>query len=284
MRLVLTLLLVACCAVASAKELRLVIDQYAAGDFKDAASGFKSLAKQGDPRAQFYLGLMYRNGEGVPRSDERAIYWYAKAAEQGHPDAQFNLGLIHDSGDGVPRDAQRALYWYTKAAQQGNNNARFYLWYIKASEHKDPDAQFYLGLMYRNGDGVPRNDKQALYWYTKAARQGNVNAQFHLGLIHDIGDGVACEDQFRNAYLLGCVGAWSLHPSQIDIAKRVFSPDADEVAHARRVIEAMGDGTGAIMLDGKMEDDASVKQCHVVMGLARQLAERDPDLADLYGF
>ncbi len=104
------------------------------------------------------------------------------------------------------------------------------------------------------------------------------------GPFGDIKDTVACEDQFRNAYLLGCVGAWSLHPVQIDIAKRVFSPDPAEVAHAQRVIEAMGDGTGALMLDGKMEDDASVKQCQVVVALARQLADRDPDLAATYGF
>ena len=85
------------------------------------------------------------------------------------------------------------------------------------------------------------------------------------GPFGDIKDVVACEDQFRNAFLLGCVGAWSLHPVQIDIAKRVFSPDPADVAHARRVIEAMGDGTGAVMLDGKMEDDASVKQCQVML-------------------
>ena len=93
---------------------------------------------------------------------------------------------------------------------------------------------------------------------------------------------VACEDQFRNAYLLGCVGAWSLHPAQIDIARRVFSPSATDVRHARRVIEAMGDGTGAVMLDGKMEDDASVKQCRVMVELAEDLASRDPELAELY--
>ncbi|MCP5025606.1 MAG: CoA ester lyase [Actinomycetia bacterium] len=106
----------------------------------------------------------------------------------------------------------------------------------------------------------------------------------YYGPFGDIADTVACEDQFRNAYLLGCVGAWSLHPVQIDIAKRVFSPDPADVAHAQRVIEAMGDGTGAIMLDGKMEDDASCKQCHVVVELARQLSARDPDLAATYGF
>jgi malyl-CoA/(S)-citramalyl-CoA lyase len=75
-----------------------------------------------------------------------------------------------------------------------------------------------------------------------------------------------------------------LHPVQIDIAKKVFSPDPADVAHAQEVIEAMGDGTGAIMLNGKMEDDASVKQCHVVVNLARDLAARDPELAELYGF
>ncbi|MBK5221292.1 MAG: CoA ester lyase [Acidimicrobiia bacterium] len=104
------------------------------------------------------------------------------------------------------------------------------------------------------------------------------------GPFGDIADTVACEDQFRNAYLLGCVGGWSLHPAQIAIAKKVFSPDPADVAHALRVIEAMGDGTGAVMLDGKMEDDASVKQCRVIVELAKDLSARDPELAELYSF
>lgn len=106
----------------------------------------------------------------------------------------------------------------------------------------------------------------------------------HYGPFGDIKDVVACEDQFRNAFLLGCVGAWSLHPVQIAIAKRVFSPDPADVTHARRVIEAMGDGTGALMLGGKMEDDASVKQCRVMVELAEALAADDPELAAAYGF
>jgi malyl-CoA/(S)-citramalyl-CoA lyase len=104
----------------------------------------------------------------------------------------------------------------------------------------------------------------------------------YYGPFGDIRDTVACEDQFRNAYLLGCVGAWSLHPAQIAIARKVFSPDPAEVAWARRVIEAMGDGTGAVMLDGKMQDDATVKQCEVIVALADDLAARDPELAALY--
>ena len=75
----------------------------------------------------------------------------------------------------------------------------------------------------------------------------------------------------------------ALHPVQIDIARKVFSPDPADVAHALHVIEEMGDGTGAVMIDGKMEDDASVKQCHVMVELARQLAAREPELAAAYG-
>jgi malyl-CoA/(S)-citramalyl-CoA lyase len=105
----------------------------------------------------------------------------------------------------------------------------------------------------------------------------------YYGPFGDIADTTGCEDQFRNAYLLGCVGAWSLHPVQIDIAKKVFSPPPEEVLWAQRVIAAMGDGTGAVMLDGKMQDDATVKQCRVVIALAKTLAGRDPELATAYG-
>ena len=104
----------------------------------------------------------------------------------------------------------------------------------------------------------------------------------YYGPFGDIADVVACEDQFRNAFLLGCVGTWSLHPKQIAIANKVFSPSPEDVAHARRVVEAMGDGTGAVMLDGKMEDDASLKQCLVMVELAEQLAAIDPELKKQY--
>ena len=103
------------------------------------------------------------------------------------------------------------------------------------------------------------------------------------GPFGDIKDTVACEDQFRNAYLLGCVGAWSLHPVQIDIAKKVFSPEPERGRWAKKVVEEMGDGTGAVMIDGKMQDDATYKQCKVVLELAEQVAERDPELAEAYG-
>jgi len=144
---------------------------------------------------------------------------------------------------------------------------------------QDPDA---------DQPDAPRATYQQDLWHYTMARMVDACVMHGIlpfyGPFGDIKDVVACEDQFRNAYLLGCVGAWSLHPAQIDIARRVFSPRASDVAHAMRVIEAMGDGTGAIMLDGKMEDDASVKQCRVVVQLARELSARDPELAKIYQF
>ncbi|MCU1594720.1 MAG: putative Citrate lyase, beta subunit [Frankiales bacterium] len=125
-------------------------------------------------------------------------------------------------------------------------------------------------------------------WHYTVARMVDACAMngiyAYYGPFGDIKDTLACEDQFRNAYLLGCVGAWSLHPVQIDIAKKVFSPEPDEVKWAARVVEEMGeDGRGAVMIDGKMQDDATYKQCKVVLELAQKLAERDPELATAYG-
>ncbi|PRX47804.1 beta-methylmalyl-CoA/L-malyl-CoA lyase [Prauserella shujinwangii] len=131
-----------------------------------------------------------------------------------------------------------------------------------------------------------RTTYQQDLWHYTVARMVDACAMHgilpYYGPFGDIRDVVGCEDQFRNAFLLGCVGAWSLHPVQIDIAKKVFSPDPADVAWARRVIDAMGDGTGAVMIDGKMQDDASVKQCRVVAELADALAARDPELAEAY--
>jgi malyl-CoA/(S)-citramalyl-CoA lyase len=142
---------------------------------------------------------------------------------------------------------------------------------------QDPDPQ--------QPDKVREVYQQDLWHYT-IARMVDACAMHgiypYYGPFGDIADEVACEDQFRNAFLLGCVGAWSLHPKQIAIANRVFSPSVEDVRHARRVVAAMGDGTGAVMLDGKMEDDASLKQCLVMVELAEQLAAIDPELKAAY--
>jgi malyl-CoA/(S)-citramalyl-CoA lyase len=133
---------------------------------------------------------------------------------------------------------------------------------------------------------APRASAMQDLWHYSIGRM--VDACTSRGLLPfygpfgDIKDVVGCEVQFRASYLMGCVGAWSLHPVQIDIAKKVFSPDPDEVRFAKRVIEAIPDGRGVHMIDGKMQDDATWKQCRVMVDLAEMLARKDPELAEVY--
>jgi malyl-CoA/(S)-citramalyl-CoA lyase len=69
----------------------------------------------------------------------------------------------------------------------------------------------------------------------------------------------------------------------MEIASRVFSPDPGEVAFAKRILDAMPDGSGAVMIDGKMQDDATWKQAKVIVDLARLVSAKSPEHAALYG-
>jgi malyl-CoA/(S)-citramalyl-CoA lyase len=135
------------------------------------------------------------------------------------------------------------------------------------------------------GEG-PRAAYQQDLWHYTLARMVDACAACGIkpfyGPFGDFSDPAACEAQFRNAFLMGCAGAWTLHPSQIAIAKRVFAPDPAEVAFAAKILAAMPDGSGAVMIDGKMQDDATWKQAKVVMELARLVADKDPDMAARY--
>jgi malyl-CoA/(S)-citramalyl-CoA lyase len=146
----------------------------------------------------------------------------------------------------------------------------------------------YVVLSDPTPDGAPRVSAQQDLWHYSIGRMVDACAATGIlpfyGPFGDIADVDGCEAQFRAAFLMGCVGAWSLHPRQIAIAKRVFSPDPEEVRFAKRVIEAIPDGRGVHMLDGKMQDDATWKQCKVMVGLAEMLAEKDPELREAYGF
>jgi malyl-CoA/(S)-citramalyl-CoA lyase len=124
-------------------------------------------------------------------------------------------------------------------------------------------------------------------WHYTTARMVDACAAAGIkpfyGPFGDIADTAACEVQFRNSFLMGCAGAWTLHPNQVPIAKRVFSPDPAEVAFAQKIVAAMPDGTGAVMIDGKMQDDATWKQAKVLVDLARLVAAKDPAMGVQYG-
>lgn len=136
-------------------------------------------------------------------------------------------------------------------------------------------------------DAGPRAVAQQDLWHYTIQKMVDACMSYGIkpfyGPFGDFADLEACEQQFRNAFLQGCLGAWSLHPSQIDIAKRVFSPVPSEVAFAKKILDAMPDGSGVAMVEGKFQDDATWKQAKVIVDLARLVASRDPDMAARYG-
>ena len=144
----------------------------------------------------------------------------------------------------------------------------------------------YKVLADAKGD-APRAAYQQDLWHYTVGRMVDACAAAGIkpfyGPFGDFSDAAACEAQFRNAFLMGCLGAWSLHPSQIAIAKTVFSPDPAEVAFAKKIVAAMPDGAGAVMIDGKMQDDATWKQAKVLLDLARLVAAKDPKMGARYG-
>ena len=143
----------------------------------------------------------------------------------------------------------------------------------------------YKVLADAQGDGPRAAYQQDLWHYTIGKMVdacGAAGIKPFYGPFADFSDPAACEVQFRNAFLMGCAGAWSLHPSQIEIAKKVYSPDPAEVAFAKKIVTAMPDGAGAVMIDGKMQDDATWKQAKVLLDLAKLVAAKDPEMAVRY--
>ncbi len=87
-----------------------------AGDYEAAMAAWLPLAEDGDPFAQFNIGIMYRQGNGVEQNDREAVRWYRAAAEQGHGNAQFNLAYMYATGKGVTKDNLQSHMWFSMAA------------------------------------------------------------------------------------------------------------------------------------------------------------------------
>ena len=125
------------------------LDQH---NYDTAAELWRPLANQGNADAQYNLGIMYENGNGVPQDYAEAVTWFRKAADQGNTKAQYGLGVMYENGNGVPQDYAEAVKWFRKAAEQG-----------------DANAQYNLGVVYYNGQGVPQDFVEAHKWYNLAA-------------------------------------------------------------------------------------------------------------------
>lgn len=203
-------LVVACTTFAAAGPIEDAESAYQREDYAVAERLFRPLAEQGDAQAQFCLGVMYRNGEGVQPDTQEAVKWFRKAAEQGYFRAQYLLGLSYDMGWGVPKNEQEAVKWIRKAAEQGS-----FL------------AQSDMGWKYSFGRGVPKDEREGVKWFRKAAEQGDSSSQHALGARYEMGWGFwGISKDFIRAHMWYSVAAAGMSGS----AEKMVMKDRDHVA------------------------------------------------------
>ncbi len=148
-----------CLAVPAWADFQAGMDAYFRGDYATALREWRPLAEEGDVDAQYNLGGLYYDGQGVPQNYGQARHWYEQAAAQGNVEAQRRLGVMYGNGYGVQQNYEQARQWFGKAAAQG-------LAY----------AQYGLGVLYENGYGVPQDYVLAYKWYNLAGANGNKDA------------------------------------------------------------------------------------------------------------
>jgi dipeptidyl aminopeptidase/acylaminoacyl peptidase/TPR repeat protein len=192
-------------------------DDHPPSPFEMGPSDFESRrarAEEGDPAAQYELGLAYVAGREVGADPVEAARWLRRAAEQGHAKAQVRLGDMYGKGSGVAKDEAEALRWYRRAAEHGEAHAEHAIglvyfwglgvaqddgqalrWFRRAADRALAAAQHDLGWMYFSGRGVARDDFEGVRWYRRAVEQENAKAQYDLGFAYSQGRGVERDDR-----------------------------------------------------------------------------------------
>lgn len=165
-----------------------------------AEAAVRRAAKAGNPEAQFRLGVMYGNGDGVGLDYAQALEWFEKAAEQGHTNSLITMAWMFANGAGVDTDEERARTLYLRAARLGSAKAQYVVatmyrfaqygvekdiaeavdWYLKAANQGMATAQFALGKMLMEGKGVMQDDAAALQWLSLAHVNGSKRAEDYV--------------------------------------------------------------------------------------------------------
>ena len=179
------------------------------GDVLTAFQIFKPLAEQGNPPAQYFIGWMYENGQGVAQDYKSAIKWYSHASEQGYTPAQRNLSSMYANGKGVTQDpniagklmrlasmsedlnigSQYNIGWMYGSNPNGDYATAYRIW-NNLAERGDAYGQYQIARMYMFGQGVVQDIITAVKWYSLAAEQGNIEAQISLGKIYTYEQGI----------------------------------------------------------------------------------------------
>jgi TPR repeat protein len=156
---------------------------YEKRDYQTAIRTLLPFAQDGDATAQYYVGLMYLKGQGVPKDDASAVEWLRKSADAGNAYARTYMGAINRRGEIVPRNYQEAMRWYLLAAKQNFKN-----------------AQYSIALMYYQGWGVNKDVKQAHVWAVIASSEGEPTfTRFRVQLERQLSDSEIAEGRKKAA-------------------------------------------------------------------------------------
>lgn len=239
---------------------------YKRADYATALRLFRPLADQDNAYACYNLGVMYRDGKGVPQNYAEALRLFRLAADQGWANARFNIGVMYGSGQGVPQNYVEAGRWYRLAADQGFAQAEYNLGveyslgqgvprnyaealrlFRRAADKKVAQAQYNLGVSYETGLGTPQNDPEAQKWYRLAADQGFAQAQHDVGVIYRDGKGVPQNYVLAHMWLsLSAANGYKDAPRERDaVAQHISSAqiaEAQKLAHDWRPTTTVAQG------------------------------------------
>jgi hypothetical protein len=167
--------------------------------WKDAELYLEKAANQQYGLAAYSLAMLYQ--ERDPKHPIKAFEWFMVAAKQGNTQAEYYVGMYYQNGKGVPQNMDQAIHWFEKAAIKKEKNALYHLAMIlikqeekdyvtiaklleQASAQDHAHAQYNLAVMYQKGDGVEQSMQKSFFWYEKAANAGLAIAQYNLGMIY----------------------------------------------------------------------------------------------------
>ena len=151
-----------------ANEFDEAVNDYNKGSYIKALNTFYVLAKNGDPEAQYNVGLIYANGKGVKADSAHAMEWYEKAARQNNAAAAYNLAQLYEHMENKDTHIyEKVKFWYEKSALGGLSQ-----------------AQNNLAALYLEGKQIPHDAKKAFELFKKAAAQGNANAQINIARMY----------------------------------------------------------------------------------------------------
>jgi len=190
-------------------------------------------AAQNDGSARVSLGIMARDGRGVPQDYARAVRWYRAAAGQGFAHAEARLGKLHEAGQGVSRGYGEALKRYRRAGAQGE------VW-----SHR-------YGRLHETGEGVPKDHAQAVHWYRIAAERGNAWAQRDLGRMYEAGRGVERDLAEAAIWYARAAGQDDAKARELSLGRLNGLPEAARVAAAERLLIQAGRLQGPA--DGRLD-------------------------------